>query len=79
MASGKYEVALRAVLDWNAKVMVERKAGPWALIAENGNIDVRYRGAEQQLPSGGSLTTLWRNNYFIDSLKSVTRQLRNVA
>ena len=37
---------------------------------------VRYRGVEPRLPDEDELPELWRNSYFIDALKRVTRQLR---
>ena len=47
----------------------------WVQVGEDGKLDVRYRGTEQELPSGDDLPELWRNGYFIDSLKAITRQL----
>ena len=52
-----------------------RKSAPWARLGEGGRLDVRYRGAEQLLPDGDELATLWRNSYFVDALEAVTRQL----
>lgn len=77
LTTGNYEEAVFALLDWNAKVMAVRNAAPWARLAEDGRIDVRYRGIERLLPDTDDLPMLWHNSYFIDSLKSVTRQLRN--
>jgi len=77
LTTGNYEEAVFAVMDWNTKVMVVRNAAPWARLAEDGRIDVRYRGIERLLPDADDLPMLWHNSYFIDSLKSVTRQLRN--
>ena len=77
LTTGNYEEAVIAVLDWNAKVMAVRNAAPWARLAEDGRLDVRYRGIERLLPDADDLPMLWHNSYFIDSLKSVTRQLRN--
>lgn len=77
LTTGNYEEAVFAVMDWNTKVMAVRNAAPWARLAEDGRIDVRYRGIERLLPDADDLPMLWHNSYFIDSLKSVTRQLRN--
>ena len=79
LARGDYGEAIDAVLSWNNQIMAERKAGPWVRVGENGRMDVRYRGAEQLLPPAESLPTLWRNSYFIDTLKGVVRQLGNKA
>jgi hypothetical protein len=76
LRAGAYEDAITAVLDWNAQVSQDRKSAPWAQIGEGGRLDVRYRGTEQLLPDGDALQTLWKNSYFIDSLKSVIRQLQ---
>jgi len=79
LAAGKYDEAIRSLLSWNAVTMAARKAGPWATLSETGRIDVRYRGAEHLLPEEDELPTLWRNSYFFDSLKNITRQLKEVA
>ena len=72
-----YEEAVRTVLDWNAKVMAGRNSAPWAAVGEEGWVNVRYRGSERFLPKRNELSELWENNYFIDSLKNVCRQLGN--
>jgi len=77
LASGDYESAVRAVIEWNAKVMEHRKGGPWVVFAPDGRLDVRYREMEESMPSAEDLQTLWRNGYFINALKGIVRQLRN--
>ena len=72
---GDYEEAMLALLDWNQIVMNDRGAAPWLRYGEQGRLDVRYRGNDQLLPDENELNELWRNTYFIDALKSVTRQL----
>ena len=42
-------------------------------------LDVRYRGTESKLPTGDELASAWRNSYFLDSLKDVTRQIGEAA
>jgi len=79
LTSGKYDEAIRASIAWNTEVMKGRKSAPWVRISARSQIDVRYRGAERLLPEEDELPTLWRNQYFFDSLKKITRQLRNVA
>ncbi len=44
-------------------------AGCEVELAGPGVIEVRYRGAERSLPDANELHNLWRNQYFIDSLK----------
>jgi hypothetical protein len=75
LRGGSYEDAVAAVIQWNAGVSQDRQSAPWVQL-ERGRLDVRYRGTEQLLPDGDALPTLWRNSYFIDSLKSVIRQLQ---
>ena len=55
-----------------------RQGAPWARM-ETGRIDVRYRGSEQLLPDAEALGALWRNGYFIESLKRITGKVGNGA
>jgi len=77
LRSGDYEAAIEGLLAWNEQVMQTRGGGPWARIGDGRRLDVRYRGAEQPLPKEHELTELWMNSYFVDALKSVTRQLQH--
>lgn len=79
LAKGDYKMALNALLAWNKEAMLGRKAGPWVRVNERGFVEVRYRGTDQLLPEREALPNLWRNSYFIDSLKHVSLQLRNTA
>ena len=79
LSGGNYREAMGALLAWHKSVMNNRGGASWVQIGEDGTLDVRYRGAEQALPSGDELPTLWRNGYFIDSLKAITRQLGNAT
>ena len=76
---GNYVDALDALLAWHEDVMRRRGGAAWVLIAEDKTLDVRYRGAEQALPSGDELSALWRNGYFIGPLKSIIGQLDRAA
>jgi len=67
-----------SILEWNKSVMENRKSSPWVLLSDRGRIDIRYKGLDSILPDGDKLPTLWRNGYFIDSLKNILSQLRNV-
>jgi hypothetical protein len=78
LANGDYNETIMSILEWNKSVMEDRKSGPWVLLSDRGRIDVRYKGLDSILPDGNKLPTLWRNGYFIDSLKNIIRQLRNV-
>ncbi|MXW55090.1 MAG: hypothetical protein F4X44_02680 [Gammaproteobacteria bacterium] len=75
LAGGSYFESLTALLDWHTSVTARRGGSAWVQIGANGKLDVRYRGAEQLLPSSDDLPNLWRNSYFIDSLKSISSQL----
>lgn len=75
LSGGSYRQGLSALLEWHRTVMNSRGGASWVQVGEDGKLDVRYRGAEQELPSGDDLPELWRNGYFIDSLKAITRQL----
>jgi hypothetical protein len=77
LRQGDFEEAIHGLLNANAEVMERRRSAPWIRLVD-GRLDVRYRGTEAELPSGDDLPILWRNTYFIDSLKSVTRQLEPV-
>ena len=79
LAGANYRDALRALLQWHRHVMNNRGGAPWAVIGEDGKLDVRYRGAERELPTRDDLGKLWRNGYFINSLRDITRQLGHAA
>lgn len=79
IAGGDYLESLRALLKWHEHVMRSRGGASWVRTAADGVLDVRYRGAEHVLPSADELPELWRNAYFINSLKAVTRQLGRAA
>lgn len=74
LGAGAYENAIGAILEWNKRIMAGRKAAPWIQLS-SGKLDVRYRGQERGLPGGDALPELWRNPYFIDTLKSIAHQL----
>ena len=74
LSVGAYEEAITALLDWNKLVMAGRNAAPWVQMA-SGKLDVRYRGQARGLPAGDALLELWRNPYFIDTLKTIALQL----
>jgi hypothetical protein len=75
MAEGDFEAAIKATLDWNKQVMARRGGGPWAIQNARGVLDVRMAVPETRLPEKSELGSLWRNDYFISSLRRVTRQL----
>ena len=75
LARGRYADAALATLNLNEGVRRRRGGAPWVRIGSRRQIDVRYRGAQPWLPEGDELPDLWRNSYFLSSLKEITRQL----
>ena len=71
---GDYQLAIEHLLEWNRLVMTGRKAAPWVRLDDRGVLDVRYRGIERGLPEAAAMSSLWRNSYFIDSLKALVDQ-----
>ena len=78
LSIGDYTAVVEALIEWNTKVMEGRNAAPWVKLNKKGKIDVRYRGLNQEIPKGDDVPLLWRNSYFVNSLKSITFQLRNI-
>ena len=78
-STGNYNDAIDSLLAWHDDIMRGRGGAAWVRTAEGGKLDVRYRGAEQSLPSGDELPTLWRNGYFIPPLKAIVTQLDKAA
>lgn len=71
---GDYQVAIEQLLEWNRLVMTGRKAAPWVRLDDLSALDVRYRGIERELPDAAAMSSLWRNSYFINSLKALVAQ-----
>ena len=74
LRSGDYPSAVRALVAWNGHVMGLRNGAPWMVLSKD-KLDVKYREEERRLPTADDLPTLWRNTYFLDSLRVVTDQL----
>ena len=73
--AGEYEDVIRLLIEHNAAVMQARSgAGAWIVIG-GGRLDVRLRDEAGQLPERTDLPHLWRNTYFINSLKAVQMTL----
>ena len=79
LAVGNYRETVSSLLEWHKSIMNTRGGAPWIQLGEDGSLDVRYRGADEGLPFGDELPELWRNAYFIDSLKAITQQLAKAA
>jgi len=74
LMKGEYRAAVKHLLEWNRLVMLGRSASPWVQIDDRNVLDVRYRGIERQLPSRQALPSLWRNGYFVNTLKALVAQ-----
>lgn len=66
--------AIEGLLHWNDLVMRGRNSFAWVGLT-NGKLDVRYQDDERELPPRDELPHVWRNSYFLDSLRVITRQL----
>jgi len=70
-----YADLVRLVVAQNEATMRDRDGSqPWATV-ENGRLNVRLKDESRRLPDRGALRTLWRNPYFISSLKMIQSQL----
>ena len=58
--------------------MAGRGSAPWVKKVD-GKLDVRFRGIEVKFPERDELPELWRNGYFLDSLREVKFQLEDSA
>jgi hypothetical protein len=75
MAEGDFVAALSATLEWNKQVMSRRGGGPWASVDARGLLSVGMAAPEKGMPEGDKLGSLWRNDYFISSLRRISHQL----
>jgi len=69
-----YRAVLDRLLEQNAAVMHERGGAPWVRLRD-GKLDVRFRADRNALPPRNELDRYWLNSYFLDSLKSIGRQI----
>ena len=67
---GRFEDALRLIVQHNEHVMQRRSGGAWVAI-KNDRIEVRYSDQTGEPMDGADLPDGWRNTYFLDALKSV--------
>jgi len=71
MAAGDYRTLVMTLLDLNAHVMSARDgASPWIEV-RSGKLHLRFQDAQGDLPERSELAGLWRNPYFIDSLRGM--------
>ena len=71
LSAGDYERFLSLLIEHNSAVMQARNgAAPWVIL-DRDRLDVRLRDESERLPEARELPHLWRNPYFINSLKRV--------
>lgn len=78
LSSADWRSAILALLAWNKNIMQGRKGAPWVTL-NNGKLDVAYQAQERRLPERDDVPDVWRNSYFLDSLRNVTKQLEGKA
>lgn len=76
LATGDYAATIRALVAHNAFTMKQRGAGAAWVELDRDRLRVRFRDDLAALPGHKDLPTLWRFPYFLDSLRTVTRQVR---
>lgn len=74
LSAGAYERLLGLLLEQNRLVTNTRGGAPWVAQA-GGKLTVRFQSETGALPSKDGLAKLWRNPYFLDSLRSVVRTI----
>jgi len=75
LAQGDYAKAITQLIDQNREVMVMRGgAAPWLEIRD-GKLHVKLAAETGYLPTKKDLPTHWIHSYFLDSLRTVTKEL----
>lgn len=74
LVQADYGALLRLLLAQNEATMQARGGSPWAVV-ENGRLRVKFRDESGRLPPAAELPGLWRNPYFIPSLKMLQSEL----
>lgn len=76
LSKGEYAEVIRLLIAHNAWVMQQRgSAAPWIEL-KGQRLHVRFRDELSALPKRKDLASLWRFPYFVDSLRSMTAQVR---
>jgi hypothetical protein len=58
--------------------MASRGGGPW-LERRQGKLHVRFRDEKGSLPDRDQVANMWRFSYFLDSLRSVAKTLKEAG
>jgi len=70
LREGRFEEAVRIVVQHNEQVMQRRSGGAWVAV-KNDRIEVRYSDQTGEPVAAAELSDAWRNTYFLNALKSV--------
>lgn len=75
LKKGDYGAVIEHMLAFNKAVMQERgESTPWMEV-QRGALKVRFRDVRRELVEREALPMLWRNSYFIPSLRGMVRSL----
>lgn len=75
LAQGDYAMAITHLIDQNREVMAMRGgAAPWVEIRD-GKLHVKFVAEAGNLPTREELPSHWIHSYFLDSLRTVTKEL----
>ncbi|QDT04228.1 hypothetical protein K227x_26180 [Rubripirellula lacrimiformis] len=75
LSSGRFADVVEQLMQQNASVMTTRGGAAW-VEKNRGKLNVRFKDENGKLPDEDKLGELWRFPYFLDSLRSVVRVLR---
>ncbi|WP_417746707.1 hypothetical protein [Rosistilla oblonga] len=75
LSSGRFADVIEQLMQQNASVMATRGGAAW-VEKNRGKLNVRFKDENGILPARNELGQLWRFPYFLDSLRSVARVLR---
>lgn len=75
LSNGSYLNLIEALIAWNKVIASRRGGSPWLEVGPQQTLQVKYRGPEPELPDGESIHHLWRNTYFLPSIRTVSYQL----
>lgn len=76
LTSGDYTSAITYLIDQNREVMATRGSAAAWIEARNGKLHVKFVAEAGNLPTKEELPALWRHSYFLDSLRSVAKELQ---
>ncbi len=75
LSAGAYQRLIELIVEQNGSVASARGGAAWVEI-RRGVLNVRFRDERVDIPDRRALPTLWSSPYFLDSLRSVVRALK---